>query len=573
MDNISLSEKVKQYQSGNALYAEDLYNSGFKAAYSIAYNQTYDKEQSVDLAQDTMITVFDNINTLNKAESYIGWVKIIAKNKCINYFRSSYNKHHASFNTVEDEDGNEMEYQIEDERLSIQPEKLLDENTRVEIIKSVLDHLSDDQKTITMMYYYDDMSLKEIAEELGIEMSTVTGRFALAKKNIKKEIEEIQQRDDLKLYNISALPAIPFFISLLGKFKATNSIPTTTISSVVIKKSAEEVIGKSVVKTTAAKATVTTGISTGTKVAITSAIAVAAAGGGYIVVKNLNNTKQQDQVEHEPIETESIPETFSSNGITVTVPEGWNAETSIYHFYDNSWGDNVEDYRDLNAIYLYKDADLKADGTYVVIFNHPDYHTAGGDSPSDETSETIEEFTVGENSYHGKYGPTNYAGYQYNEEVANEYRYQLYLDFNPSSGWQSDYYLYVNNIAELPLNEDSQYRIFFFNRNEETLEDEEIQTILESIQLEKVIGKIELLTDSHSNWPGWLDNEEALYIKKSPSLSDNYENDWMIINPYYTSSYQVFEMRENEGYTWYRIGIDMWITDYGGLLGTYTPNS
>ena len=63
------------------------------------------------------------------------------------------------------------------------------------------------------MFYFDEMSTKEIAELLGIPQGTVLWRLNFAKKKIKKEVEKYEEDNDTKLFGM----VIPFLSKLFTK--------------------------------------------------------------------------------------------------------------------------------------------------------------------------------------------------------------------------------------------------------------------------------------------------------------------------------------------------------------------
>lgn len=538
----SLSEMVKQYQSGDTLYATELFDSGFRVAYSVAYSHTYNQEQATDLAQETMIKVFEKIDTCNP-DSYIGWIKVIAKNKCLDYFDSAYHKHETSFNQIEDKDGEEMEFQIEDERIMYQPELQLDENTRNDIVRDVLNHLSDDQKVVTMMYYYDNMSLKEISEKLGVEMSTVTGRFSLAKKNIKKEVEMIQKRDDLKLYNISAVPAIPLFIYLLGKFNPANTIPATTISSVVIKKSAEEVVGKSVGKTAATKAAVSTGLSTGTKVAIGATVAIATIGGGYLLTRN-----HEDEIVDEPqvVETatpEATIETIDFKGMSLNIPAGWTyEETVLSDSGDNLFGQNGK----VPAIYLYSGDNHETD-PYIVISSFEIANIGLG-----EVFEDVVDYgtiTVAENTYSAEYSYEHFlSGLNYYFPEEKYYSIQLLQEGNLT--WPQEFGGGGHNPGIHIL-------VNYFDHGTTSIDNEDLQEVLGSIKM----NPIGTFTSNGVATEGY-GMAFAIYTIVGDEITAGYNVDL-------DCSFDVYEIKELNGITYYRLGLYSWASSENGNFTSY----
>jgi hypothetical protein len=80
----------------------------------------------------------------------------------------------------------------------------------MDIINNVL---SEDVRRTLILFYFDEMSTKEIAEALGIPQGTVLWRLNFAKKKIKKEVEKYEKENNTKLFGM----AIPFLSKLFIK--------------------------------------------------------------------------------------------------------------------------------------------------------------------------------------------------------------------------------------------------------------------------------------------------------------------------------------------------------------------
>ena len=275
-----------------------------------------------EIEQETFIRAFKNLSTLDDENKFGSWLKTIAINTAKNYVTTAFKKRSVMFTDLDDTN-NDMVYDAADERIDHRPEVQMDETARQEIIMKVLQDLPQDQQDVIVMHFYNDLSFREIAEELGVPMSTVTGRAQQAKNSIKASVTAIQNRDGIKLYHLSPLA---FFIWLLGLEKAAPVEPpvigkTVRIDpqkvaakdkphygnpenngnkTVKVVKETAKTTAKNAGRTTAKAATkATAGKAAGTgflatkagKAVVAGAIAVAAAGGGGAVGAHLYQIK------------------------------------------------------------------------------------------------------------------------------------------------------------------------------------------------------------------------------------------------------------------------------------------
>ena len=73
------------------------------------------------------------------------------------------------------------------------PEAVYVERQDVEAIRNCIGKLSDEQRTVIMAYYYDDLKIDEIAEVFSVSSGTIKSRLFHARKKLK----EVMMRKNL----------------------------------------------------------------------------------------------------------------------------------------------------------------------------------------------------------------------------------------------------------------------------------------------------------------------------------------------------------------------------------------
>lgn len=235
-----LAEKVKEFQNGDESAYDDLYRNGqrFVQAEVAKYLKSQDDIQEV--TQKVFISVYRSLNTLKNPLTFVDWMRTIARNESLAFLKSSYKKHNVEWSSLSqsDEDGNESDYDPADENLSYQPQAVMDADSKRAILKGFLDTLPDNQRLCVSMYFFDDLSIKEIAEELSFPENTVKSNLRYAKIKLKDQIEDYSKKHDIKLYSVS-----PFALLLyLFKSQEADLIQgyANTVSSNAIQNAAHE---------------------------------------------------------------------------------------------------------------------------------------------------------------------------------------------------------------------------------------------------------------------------------------------------------------------------------------------
>lgn len=89
------------------------------------------------------------------------------------------------------------------------------------LMKEILDGLPEDQKLCVLMYYYEELSVADIADALGCSTGTVKSRLNYARKKIRNDVEELERKGQ-KLYSVATLP---FILWMLREGEQTISVP------------------------------------------------------------------------------------------------------------------------------------------------------------------------------------------------------------------------------------------------------------------------------------------------------------------------------------------------------------
>ena len=82
-------EKIKQKDQRTMTL---LYNNNREIVYKTIYAMTKSTELSEDLTNDTFIKIYEEIERYRTDTSFIGWIKVVATNLTIDYFRKSTTK-------------------------------------------------------------------------------------------------------------------------------------------------------------------------------------------------------------------------------------------------------------------------------------------------------------------------------------------------------------------------------------------------------------------------------------------------------------------------------------------------
>lgn len=221
MENTKLEQLIKEAKVGNKNAISELYENGKDSIYFTCLKLLNNSEDALDITQDTFLTVFEKINTLEDYNSYSSWQKTIAINKCKNYLIKNKPVLFTD-NKIE----NLIVLNIEDMDSEFIPHDYIDNLEKRNIIMDILDaKLSDVQRISTILFYYEEKSIKDISSILECSEGTVKSRLSSSRRIIKSEIEKIENKG-IKLHSIAGIPVL----SLILQETAKNTIIPQEIS-------------------------------------------------------------------------------------------------------------------------------------------------------------------------------------------------------------------------------------------------------------------------------------------------------------------------------------------------------
>lgn len=206
--NENLLNAVIEYKGGNAEVFSRIYDESYAYLYTCVIHIVKDEDTAEDMLQDTYMEIVKNIGSLDNDESFLSWAAMIANRKC--FARIKKNQEILVDNTVDDEEVDFFDNIKDDDALI--PENILDDQAKIEIIRGIIDELSDIQRACVIGFYYNEQKQDEIARGLGVPVNTVKSHLNRAKAKIKESVGETEKKQGIKLYSFA-----PFMLLFFAK--------------------------------------------------------------------------------------------------------------------------------------------------------------------------------------------------------------------------------------------------------------------------------------------------------------------------------------------------------------------
>ena len=304
----TIKELVLSAKNGNKKAFDKLYKLTSNDVWFTCVSLLKDEENAKDIMQETYITAFLKLDTLKDEEKFCGWLTAIATNKSKNKLKGK------------------VEYQIDDEVLIAKtetdelmlPEEYINKAEKRKVLLQIIeDTLSFNQYQVVLMFYFNELSIAEIAQALEISEGTVKSRLNSSRAKMKTAIEDYEKKSGDKLHGVVV---VPFFTTIFKEEAKSLAVPNITI-----KLPNGQTLATSATKgfATGAKSTVSSIVkATATATVKTKVIAVVC---GATILAGISavgiSILAGCNAEKEPTEPSVISSTVQTSTVPTTVPK------------------------------------------------------------------------------------------------------------------------------------------------------------------------------------------------------------------------------------------------------------
>ncbi|SHH38407.1 RNA polymerase sigma factor [Sporanaerobacter acetigenes] len=139
--------------------------------YRVARGILKNEEDVKDAIQNTLMKAFQNIHTLEKDEYFKTWLIRILINECNEILRK--NKRNISL----------------DENIGDIGEKYTDDYENMDLVRAI-NSLDEELRILITLFYFEDISVRDISEILNISKGTVKSRLSRARLKLRKILGE-----------------------------------------------------------------------------------------------------------------------------------------------------------------------------------------------------------------------------------------------------------------------------------------------------------------------------------------------------------------------------------------------
>ena len=229
MEQEKLKELIQKSIQGDGAAQETLVLAVQNKVYYHCKKMLKKEEDAQDATQDVLVAMLTSLDKLKEPAAFWGWVNGITANRC----RHLLSAPHKEWQIPENEEGDSLLDSVENLDETLVPEKALDNEETRRMILGLVDDLPPEQRMCVLFYYYDEMSVRDIAQAMDTSEGTVKSRLNYARKSIKAGVEDYE-RKGVKLYSVSPILLLLYFLRREAESTALDSAAATAMAGRVL---------------------------------------------------------------------------------------------------------------------------------------------------------------------------------------------------------------------------------------------------------------------------------------------------------------------------------------------------
>ena len=192
-------ELVKKAQSGDFEAFSQLIEKYKNKIYNLGLKLSGDRHDAEDILQETFLKVVDNIDKFRGESSFGTWLYAIAVNAVRALHQS---KKKADLKPIEDflsgghgsGDGSKELFEWGD------PHELLEQKELNRVIDETLAEMPDKYSVPFILRYYEDLSVKEIADSMHLSVAAAKSRILRARLALREKLsDEFKEKENERM--------------------------------------------------------------------------------------------------------------------------------------------------------------------------------------------------------------------------------------------------------------------------------------------------------------------------------------------------------------------------------------
>ena len=188
----SEQEFVERLKAGDPTAYEELIENYAEMVYRVAFRILQDPHDAEDAMQEAFLTVYRRIGSFRGDSKFSTWLYRITSNAALDMIRARQRKQGQDIAW----DDTEEEGAPLPDTVTPLPEEVLMRQETIALLEEALQHLSPKLRTAVILYELEGLSMKEVADVLGISESAAKVRVHRARLLLQEYVRQHVRRED-----------------------------------------------------------------------------------------------------------------------------------------------------------------------------------------------------------------------------------------------------------------------------------------------------------------------------------------------------------------------------------------
>ncbi len=177
---------VEEVLAGNTKAYAVLVNRYKDMVFTLAVGLLHNRQEAEEVAQDTFLKTFKALSGFQNKSKFSTWIYRIVYNECISRLRRKKN------NLISVE---ELSYgELSDNFEEMEPEWIQKEERKRQLYEAI-SRLKEDERTILMLYYFENCRVDEISDITSLSNENIKSRLFRARKKLHSILTGVKKKE------------------------------------------------------------------------------------------------------------------------------------------------------------------------------------------------------------------------------------------------------------------------------------------------------------------------------------------------------------------------------------------
>lgn len=183
-----VKKRIQQVQKGDQNAFAEIVEIYKDKVYQICYRMLGNRHEAEDIAQEAFIRAYVNIDRYNPTKKFSTWLFRIATNLSIDRIRKKKPDYYLDAE-VSGTEGLTMYSQVAAK--GALPEEEVESLELQDLVQAEIVKLPDKYRSVIVLKYIEELSLKEISEILDLPIGTVKTRIHRGREALRKQLRHV----------------------------------------------------------------------------------------------------------------------------------------------------------------------------------------------------------------------------------------------------------------------------------------------------------------------------------------------------------------------------------------------